>query len=36
MLLPFFTGTYITTHSPEKVVYKTFFGLNLRLAITSL
>ena len=34
MLFPFFTGTYITPE--KKVVYKTFFGLNLRLAITSL
>ena len=34
MLLPFFTGTFIATPSPEKkIAYKTFFVLKERLAI---
>ena len=34
-LLPFFTGTCIATHSPvKKIAHKTFFALNVRLAIT--
>ena len=34
MLLPFFTGTFITTPSPEKkIAYKTFFALKDSLAI---
>lgn len=33
MLLPFFTGTFIATPSPEKkIAYKTFFVLKERLA----
>ena len=37
MLLPFFTGTYIVSPSPEKKIqYKTFFALNMHLAITGL
>ena len=34
MLLPFFTGTFIATPSPEKkIADKTFFALKERLAI---
>jgi hypothetical protein len=34
ILLPFFTGTFIATPSPEKkIAYKTFFALKDRSAI---
>ena len=35
MLLPFFTGTFIATPSPEKkIAYKTFFVLKERLFVS--